>query len=136
MCVRLSSLPTMVFFTSIDRSVRWLVLSEVQSFSWMDFTTNPLAKVFIWNNTISIDIEFIKKFIKCTIRYFDSPISNHIFKFLWRYLSSFIHIQRSESFSQSFPLKSHFRNNKLFEFTHVWIDISLVNALNSAIKFV
>ena len=84
------------------------IISEIRPYCREHFSSNRDLKIFIRNDTVTIDIEFIENLNKLIFCDFKTPKVKIKLKFSSTYFTSFFNIQIHKSFSESFPLKHNF----------------------------
>lgn len=72
--ISLCWLPTLAMFTFANSHHMWLILSEIECFTWMNFTTNCLMEIFVADLSILIIIELVKDILKLFISKSQSPM--------------------------------------------------------------
>lgn len=72
--VCLGSLPALVFTAAFNHHVRRFVLSEVQAFSWMNFTSDCNREVFVRYSSIPVSVKLLEEFSKSIISYLHTPV--------------------------------------------------------------
>ena len=101
-------LPALFMITNINFLSLGFILSKIQSFCREHFSSNRNLKIFIGNNTITIDIKFIENMIKFIFSNFKTPKIKIKLKLSSTNFTSFFYIEIHECFSESFPLEHNF----------------------------
>jgi len=110
-------LPALFMITNIYFLSLGFILSKIQAFCWEHFSSNRNLKIFVGNNTVTIDIEFIENTIKFVLCNFKTPKIKIKLKFSSTNFTGFFNIEIHKSFSESFPLKHNFLKNFSFNIT-------------------
>ncbi len=77
----------------------WLVLSKVKSFWWMDLFTNSKSEIFVWDQAITISIEFLEQLVEVLVTNVYTPVVQVKLEFLPINFTLFILIQIHKCFS-------------------------------------
>ena len=73
-CICLGGLPTLVFLATPNHGVGRLILSKVQAFSGMYFTSHCDREVFVGNHAVAVSVELLKKVLELFISYMHAPV--------------------------------------------------------------
>jgi hypothetical protein len=72
--ISLSWLPTLLMLARVNLEHHWLVLSEIQTFSWMDLRTNSDLEIFVGDNAVTIIVKFLKQIVELLIGQCQTPM--------------------------------------------------------------
>jgi hypothetical protein len=85
-----SGSPASVMLTSYYFLTTSLVLSEIESFSWVTYRSDSILEIFIRKDSIFISIELIKKYLEFLFIDIDTPMHEIKLKFMRLDFASFI----------------------------------------------
>lgn len=108
-----NSLPALIVFARINSLVHFFILSEIKSFSRVNFRSNCLLEVLIRNFPISIVIELPKKVFKLVISDLKTPMLEIKPELIRFDIATFLFIKVTKGFPDSFPLKLHLLKDHL-----------------------
>jgi hypothetical protein len=98
-------LPAFIMDTTVDLHHLRFVLSEIETFSRMDFTTDSQLKVFIRYFSILIQVKFVKEILELFVSEVETPVLKVKAQFLGQNCSCFLHVEIHKCLSESLPLK-------------------------------
>lgn len=147
-------LPAFLILTRINSLVHFLILSEIKSFSWVNFRTHSFLEILVRYFSISVVIELLKKVSELLICYLQAPVFEVEPKFIRCNISTFLFIQITKGFPYCFPLELYFFKYNFEQFLvfyvlsdyfcwllhhflfflHVWVELGILDRVMSEIK--
>ena len=73
-CVRLGGLPALFMLATIDLGVSGDILTEIEAFSGVNFTSNTKLEVFVGNDSVLVGVELFEQGLELGVVEGESPV--------------------------------------------------------------
>lgn len=103
--ITLCRLPAFIVFALANPHHVGLVLSEVESFPWVDFRANCFVKVLIRDLPVLVVVEFVEDVLELFFCQVKAPVLEIELQLFWLYATTLFFIQIYECLSNCFPLE-------------------------------